>query len=69
MQKFFKNGHEDIQDIFIEAADSATRYQWLLAQQEDEQILAKINPLENEIIDLTDDQSEEFQKTRSTNIC
>jgi TRAP-type C4-dicarboxylate transport system substrate-binding protein len=59
--EMFNRWPQDIKDIFTTAATLATEYQWQLASEEDEHILKQINPEENEIIYLTDEERDLFK--------
>lgn len=59
--EIFNGWPEEIKSIFTTAATLATEYQWKLASEEDEHILKQINPEENEIIYLTDEERELFK--------
>jgi TRAP-type C4-dicarboxylate transport system substrate-binding protein len=59
--EIFNRWPEEIKNIFTTAATLATEYQWKLASEEDEHILKQINPEENEIIYLTDEERELFK--------
>jgi TRAP-type C4-dicarboxylate transport system substrate-binding protein len=50
----FEQWSEEIQNTVIKAASAATQEQRALATAEDDEILAKFNPDENEIISLSD---------------
>ena len=58
----FASWPEDVQRIFTTAANLATEYQWQLASKEDENILKQINPDENEIRYLTNEERALFQE-------
>lgn len=57
----FNSWSDEIQTIFISAANLATEYQWQLASQEDEHILKQMNSQDNDIIYLTDEERELFK--------
>jgi len=59
--EIFNSWPEDMKLIFTTAATLATEYQWKLASEEDEHILKQINPEENEIIYLTDEERDLFK--------
>lgn len=53
---------KEVQDAVESAAREATAYQHALAAAEDEEILAQIDPKENEVIRLSDEEREAFVK-------
>ena len=59
--KVFDSWPEETKQIFTAAAQLATEYQWKLASQEDELILKKMSPDQNEIIYLNDEERELFK--------
>ncbi len=59
--EIFDSWSEEMKDVFTSCAKLATEYQWKLASEEDELILKKINPHENEIISLSDEERELFK--------
>jgi TRAP-type C4-dicarboxylate transport system substrate-binding protein len=59
--EIFDSWSEEVKEVFNTSAKLATEYQWKLASEEDELILKKINPLENEIIHLSDQEREIFK--------
>jgi len=60
--EIFNSWPEEVRRIFTTASKLATEYQWKLASEEDEHILKEINPEENEIIYLTDEERKLFQE-------
>ena len=59
--EIFNSWSEEMKTVFTSAAQLATEYQWKLASEEDELILKKINPQENDIIHLSDEERERFK--------
>ena len=57
----FLSWPENIQEAVIEAAAIATKAQREFAAAEDEDVLAALDPAENEIIELDDDQRAQFE--------
>lgn len=61
-EKTFQSWPEDVQKAVQEAADIATKAQRGFAVAEDDDVLAALDPAENEIIELSDEERADFEK-------
>ena len=60
--KIFESWPEDIQKAILESVEIATQAQREFAQAEEVEILSVINPSENDVVELTDDERAKFKK-------
>ena len=58
----YRSWPEDVRDAVHAAAKAATAYQRQLAAAEDAEIMKKLDPRENEVIELTDSERDAFRK-------
>lgn len=56
----FRQWPEDVRDAVLEAAREATVFQHAIAAAEDEEVLARLDPAENEVITLTEAERAAF---------
>jgi TRAP-type C4-dicarboxylate transport system substrate-binding protein len=59
--KTFESWSEDIQKAVIESIETATKAQRGFAQAEDEEILSALDPSENDVVKLTDEERAQFK--------